>query len=107
MRSPRKLRVVPDCPQPQAEPIRELVTGDDKHLIFGHDGYGCKPITRLSHSPPAHEATVIARGQSRRTKAGQRAEPLSYEDSLRWEAENPNPKRDWNVTVPKPRKVTP
>lgn len=91
MKAARKLHSVPirDCPQRDGDPIKELVTGDGKHLIFGHDGYGCKPITRGPRNPPAHEATVIARVQSRRTKPGMRAEPLSYEDSLRWEAENP------------------
>lgn len=99
MRTARKFRVVPDCPQPDGEPIRELVTGDGKHLVFGHEGYGCKPIAHLPHNPPANEATVIARVQSARTKAGQRAEPLSYEASLRWEAEQNRPRR---VTVPDP-----
>lgn len=87
MKTARKLRVV------------EGRTDTAKHLVFGHEGYGCKPIEHLPHNPPANEATVIARVQSARTKAGQRAEPLSYEASLRWEAEQNRPKR---VTVPEP-----
>lgn len=86
-RTSRRLRVV------------ESRTEQDKRLVFGHEGYGCKPIERLPHNPPAYEATVIARVQSARTKAGQRAEPLSYEASLRWETEQNRPKR---VTVPDP-----
>jgi len=107
MRSPRKLRVVPDCPQAQAEPIQELVTGDGKHLIFGHDGYGCKPIPNLPHSPPAHEISIRARAQSILSRDGRRAELPDYETALKIIAESNRPKRDWNVTVPKPRKVTP
>lgn len=82
MRTPRKLRVVPDCPQPDGKPIRELVTGDGRHLVFGHKGYGCKPIERMPHNPPANEITIRARAQSLISKDGKRADLPSYQDAL-------------------------
>jgi len=94
----RKLSIV-DCPQRDGEPIRELVTGDGKHLIFGHDGHGCAAWSYLPHTPTAYESAIIARSQSRRTKNGVRAEPWSFEESLRDLAAANKPRR---VTVPEP-----
>lgn len=79
MRTARKFRVVPDCPQPDGEPIRELVTGDGKHLVFGHEGYGCKPIAHLPHNPPANEIAIRARAQSLLSRGGVLADLPDYE----------------------------
>jgi len=98
MNAVRKLSIV-GCPQRDGEPIRELVTGDGKHLIFGHDGHGCAAWSYLPHTPTAYESAIIARSQSRRTKSGVRAEPWSFEESLRDLAAANKPRR---VTVPEP-----
>ena len=70
----RKLRIAPDCPQREGEPIKRLVTGDGKFFVFGHDGYGCKPIEPMPHNPTADEITIRARAQSLMSKGGVRAE---------------------------------
>lgn len=87
MNAARKLRIV-DCPQRDGKRIERLVTGDGRFFVFGHDGYGCKPVERLPPSLPSNAATVIARVQSRRSVCGKAAEALSYEESVRWEAEH-------------------
>ena len=83
MRSASKLRAVPDCPQRDGDPIKELVTSDGKHLVFGHDGYGCKAWPQVAHSPPAHEISIRARAQSLLSRDGHRAELPDYESALR------------------------
>lgn len=89
MKAARKLRVVRDCPQPEPAPYRPMQYG----WIGGHKA------ERLTASPLPHEANVIARVQSMRTRNGARAEPLSYEDSIAYlrDAE-----RKHRVTVPQP-----
>ena len=85
----RTLRVIPGCPQPEPPPFKPIQYG----FIGGHK------IERLTASPLPHEANVIARVQSMRTRNGARAEPLSYEDSIAYlrDAE-----RKHRVTVPQP-----
>lgn len=70
MRTARRLRIV------------ETRTDPAKHLIFGHEGYGCKPIGRLPSNPPANEIAIRARAQSIESKGGKRAELRSYEEAL-------------------------
>jgi len=97
MRSPRKLRVVPDCPQPDPQPFKRIQYG----FAGGHK------VERLAPMPLPHEISVRARAQSILSRDGKRAELPDYETALKIIAEANKPKRDWNVTVPKPRKVTP
>lgn len=75
-RTSRRLRVV------------ETSTESAKHLVFGHEGYGCKPIARLPHNPPANEIAIRARYQSLMTKNGVRPELVDYETALRGIAEH-------------------
>lgn len=85
----RELRVVRDCPQPES-PIKPVV---QYGFVGGHKA------ERIVASPLPHEANIIARVQSMRTRNGARAEPLSYEDSIAYlrDAE-----RKHRVTVPQP-----
>lgn len=87
----RKLRVVPDCPQPEPPPYKPIQYG----FLGGHK------IERLTASPLPHEANIIARAQSDRTRNGVRAEPLSYEASLTYLRNVERVKRH-SVTVPQP-----
>lgn len=89
MRSARKLRAVPNCPQPET-PYKPVVMG-------------CPLLpkgTRIKANAPAGELHAIIRSQSLRTKAGCRAEPMGYIESvahLRSLTHTPR------VTVPPPR----
>jgi hypothetical protein len=88
----RKLRVVPDCPQPE-RPIKPVV---QYGFIGGHKA------ERIVASPLPHEANIIARVQSMRTRNGVRAEPLSYEASVTY-LRNVERVRRHRVTVPASR----
>lgn len=90
MRSARKLRVVPDCPQPDPPAYRPVV-------------YGQAPWSRLPHNPTADQLTVRCRVQSARSVGGIRAELLSYEDSLAWEREH----QSMPASAPSPCAQTP
>ena len=75
---------VQDCPQRDGEPIKRLMTGDGKFFVFGHDGYGCKPIEPMPHNPTADELTWRVRAQSLLTKPGHRGElPATKEEAMR------------------------
>lgn len=91
MKTARKLRAVPNCPQPET-PVKPLQYG----FVGGHKA------ERIVASPLPHEATIIARVQSMRTRNGVRAEPLSYEASLTY-LRNVERVRRHRVTVPAPR----
>ena len=60
----RKLRVVPNCPQPEPPPFKPIQYG----FSGGHK------IDRLAPTPTAEEITVRARAQSLLSKNGVRAE---------------------------------
>lgn len=96
MKPSRKLRVVPDCPQPES-PIKPVV---QYGFVGGHK------VERLAPMPLPHEINVRARAQSILSRDGKRAELPDYETALKIIAESNRPKRDWNVTVPKPRTLT-
>lgn len=66
----------------------------------GYGFAGGHKVTQLAHMPLAHEATIIARVQSMRTRGGVVAEPLDYETSTRWLYHFSHKAR---VTVPPPR----
>lgn len=86
-RTSRRLRIV------------ESRTDPARHLVFGHEGYGCKPIAHLPHNPPANEIAIRARAQSLLSRGGVRAELPDYETALKIIAAANRPKR---VTVPEP-----
>lgn len=90
LRLKRRLTVVEGCPQPES-PIKPVV---QYGFLGGHK------LERLAPSSLAHEASIIARAQSLRTRNGVVPEPLNYADSLRIVAQANKPKR---VTVPNPR----
>lgn len=92
MKTARKLRVVPDCPQPEPPPYKPIKYG----WMGGHKA------ERIVASPLPHEANIIARVQSMRTHAGKRAEPLSFEASQTY-LRNVERVRRHNVHVPAPR----
>lgn len=92
MRAARKLRVVPDCSQPES-PYKPVV---QYGFIGGHK------LDRLPPSPLPHEANIIARVQSMRTRGGKVAEPLSYEASVTY-LRNVERVRRHSVHVPAPR----
>ena len=92
MSASRKLRVVPDCPQPDPQPFKPIQYG----FVGGHKA------ERIKASPLPHEANIIARVQSMRTRNGVRAEPLSYEASLTY-LRNVERVRRHRVTVPTSR----
>lgn len=85
MKSARKLRAVPNCPQPET-PVKPMK-------------YGAAPWSRLPPSPPAHEISIRARAQSLLTRDGKRPEVPDYETALRIIAAANRPKR---CTVPQP-----
>ena len=87
MNATRKPRIVKNEPQPFKPQYG---------FIGGHK------IERLPHSPLPHEANIIARVQSMRTRNGVRAEPLSYEASVTY-LRNVERVRKHRVTVPAPR----
>lgn len=89
--SARELRVVPDCPQPEPAQYKPIQYG----FIGGHK------LERLPPSPLPHEAAIIARVQSMRTRNGVRAEPLSFEASKTY-LRNVERVRRHRVTVPQP-----
>jgi|SRR6185312_10837448 len=91
-----KLRIVEGCPQPDPPPYREIQYG----FAGGHK------VERLAPMPLPHEISVRARAQSILSRDGKRAELPDYETALKIIAEANKPKRDWNVTVPKPRTQT-
>lgn len=66
----------------------------------GYGFAGGRRLERLPHVPLAHEANIIARVQSLRTRNGVVAEPLDFEASTRWLAHYTHKAR---VTVPPPR----
>lgn len=65
----RKLRAVPNCPQPET-PVKPMK-------------YGAAPWSRLPPSPPAHEISIRARAQSILSKGGTRAELPDIETARR------------------------
>lgn len=71
MRTARKLRAVPNCPQPEV-PIKPVQYG----FSGGHK------VERLAPMPTAQEITIRARAQSLLSKDGKRAELPSYEEAL-------------------------
>lgn len=92
MKPARKLRVVQDCPQPDPSPYKPIQYG----FIGGHKA------ERIIASPLPHEANIIARVQSMRSRGGKRAEPLSFEASLTY-LRNVERVRTHRVTVPAAR----
>lgn len=70
------------------------------HEATGYGFMGGHTLGRLPPMPLAHEANVIARVQSLRTRNGVRAEPLDFATSTRWLAHFTHQAR---VTVPPPR----
>jgi hypothetical protein len=87
----RKLRVVPDCPQPDPQPYKPIQYG----FVGGHKA------ERITASPLPHEANIIARCQSMRSVHGRAAEPWSYAESVAYLRNAERVKRH-NVTVPQP-----
>lgn len=77
MRAQRKLRAVPDCPQPET-PVKPVQ-------------YGAAPWSKLPPTPTADQLVIRARVQSMRSRGGKVAELLSYEDSLAWLREHNTP----------------
>lgn len=70
----RSLRVVPDCPQPES-PIKPVKYGPQRCPL--------KPKgTPITANPHPGELHAIMFSQSARTKAGARAEPWNYADSV-------------------------
>lgn len=69
MKAARKLRAVPNCPQPET-PVKPMK-------------YGAAPWSRLPPSPPAHEISIRARAQSLLSKGGKRAELPDIETARR------------------------
>lgn len=69
----RKLRVVPDCPQPEPPPFKPIQYG------FG----GGRKVTRLAPMPTAEEISIRARAQSLLSKGGVRAELPDIETARR------------------------
>lgn len=78
MKTARKLRAVPNCPQPDPPAAKPIV-------------YGAAPWSRLPPTPPAHEITVRARAQSILSRGGKRAELPDYAAALRIIAEQSMP----------------
>jgi len=72
MRTARKLRAVPNCPQPEPQPFKPIQYG----FAGGHK------VERLPAMPTAQEITIRARAQSLLSKDGKRAELPSYEEAL-------------------------
>ena len=66
----RKLRVVPDCPQPEPRAAKPIV-------------YGAAPWSRLPHNPTADEITIRVRAQSILSRGGVRAELPDIETARR------------------------
>ena len=60
----RKLRVVPNCPQPDPPPFKPIQYGF----------FGGRKIERLPPMPTAEEISIRARAQSLLSKGGVRAE---------------------------------
>lgn len=84
----RKLRAVPNCPQPETQ---------YKPVVMG-----CPLLpkgTRIKANAPAGELHAIIPSQSLRTKAGCRAEPMRYIESV---AHLRSLTRTPRVTVPQP-----
>lgn len=80
MRTARKLRAVPNCPQPETPAYKPIQYG------FG----GGHKVTRLAPMPTAQEITIRARAQSLLSKGGKRAELPSCEEALEIIAKNGN-----------------
>lgn len=73
MKSARKLRVVPNCPQPDPSPYKPIQYG----FAGGHK------IERLPSMPTAEEISLRARAQSILSKGGTRAELHDIETARR------------------------
>lgn len=80
MRTVRKLRAVPNCPQPEPPAYKPIQYG----FMGGHK------IERLAPMPTAQEITIRARAQSLLSTGGKRAELPSYEEALEIIAKNGN-----------------
>lgn len=92
--SARKLRVVPNCPQPEPPPFKQVKYGPQRCPL--------KPKgTPITANPAPRELHAIMFSQSARTKAGARAEPWSYADSVANLNKAARVSKH-NVTVPQP-----
>jgi hypothetical protein len=69
--------------------------------VYGYTRERARTL-HITASPLAHEAPVIARVQSMRTRGGVRAEPLSFEASITY-LRNVERVRRHRVTVPAAR----